>query len=246
MTEAATNADAGSDASETGQALPRAIAVDGSAASGKSTIGRRLASTLGYRFLDTGVMYRAVTHAALAAGIAVEDAVALTSLANRLQLEVSLSSPEGPDNERVYVNGSDVTESLRSSEVEANVSLVSRVAGVRDALVKKQRDIAARQPIVMAGRDIGTVVLPNADIKVYLDASLEERSRRRHEEFSHTGRGATAAEVMDDIRRRDQIDIEREVSPLRPAEDAIVIQTDGRRVEDIIRQVIDLATTASK
>ena len=246
MTEAATDADAGADAGEPGQVLPRAIAVDGSAASGKSTVGRRLASTLGYRFLDTGIMYRAVTHAALATGIAVDDASALTSLANGIQLEISLSSPEKPGDERIYVNGDDVTDSIRSPEVEANVSLVSRVAGVRDALVRKQRDIAAQQSIVMAGRDIGTVVLPNADIKVYLDASLEERSRRRHEEFSHTGRGATAAEVMDDIRRRDQIDIEREISPLRPADDAIIIQTDGRRVEDILSQVIHLVTAASK
>jgi cytidylate kinase len=242
MNEAATEEDAGSFALTQGKALPRAIAVDGSAASGKSTIGRRLAATLGYRFLDTGVMYRAVTWAALDARIHADDTDALTALARDIEVDVSLAQPENPDRERVRVNGRDVTELLRSDQVEANVSLVSRVAGVRDAMVKKQRDIAGRHEIVMAGRDIGTVVLPDADLKVYLDASLEERSRRRHKEFSRTGRGVTAAAVMDDIRRRDQIDSEREVSPLKPAADAIIIQTDGRTVDEVLRQVIDLAT----
>lgn len=244
MNHAATDGDAGSFTLTPGKELPRAIAVDGSAASGKSTIGRRLAATLGYRFLDTGVMYRAVTWAALDAGIDVDDLDALASLARDIEVSVSLAEPGGPDREHVLVNGREVTDLLRSDAVEANVSLVSRVAGVREALVRKQRDIASRHEIVMAGRDIGTVVLPDAALKIYLDASLEERSRRRHEEFGGSRRGVTAATVMDDIRRRDQIDSQREVSPLKPADDAVVIETDGRSVDDVLSQVVDLATMA--
>jgi cytidylate kinase len=134
-----------------------------------------------------------------------------------------------------------VTDRLRTPDVEENVSIVSRVAGVREALVSRQREIARRQSIVMAGRDIGTVVLPQAHLKVYLDASLSERSRRRHQEFERSGHSGTESEVMGDLQRRDQIDTEREVSPLKPAPDAIRISTDGRDVDDILRQVLELA-----
>jgi cytidylate kinase len=219
--------------------VARAIAVDGSAAGKSTSVDACIQLSTVF---DTGVMYRAVTWAALDANVDVDDVEALTALARNIEMDVSLAPPESSDRERVSVNGSDVTEALRTPEVEANVSLVSRVAGVREALVKTQRDIASQHEIVMAGRDIGTVVLPGADLKVYLDASLEERSRRRHQEFSGSGGGVTAEAVRDDIRRRDQIDTEREVSPLKPADDAIVIQTDGRTVDDVLRQVIELAT----
>jgi len=243
MTDAATGTDAGPRRARPSQRHPRAIAVDGSAASGKSTIGRRLALALGWHFLDTGIMYRAVTQAALARNVSIEDAGALTSLARDLRIDVSLPSPDHAEEEQVFVDGVNVTNLLRAPEVEASVSLVSRVAGVRAALVRKQRMIAEEGAIVMAGRDIGTVVLPDAALKVYLDASLSERSRRRHQEFHRSGRAGTEEEVMDDIRRRDQIDSEREVSPLRPAHDAVVIRTDGKEVEEVLEEVIRLAST---
>jgi len=219
---------------------PRVIAVDGSAASGKSTVGRRLAAHLGYPFLDTGVMYRAITHAALQRGADLSDDDALSRLASEARIEVGLPVPGAEGAATITVDGEDVTSKLRGPGVEESVSIVSRVPGVRDALVEKQREIAAGREIVMAGRDIGTVVLPKADLKVYLDASLAERAARRHREFARLGRDVTEEEVMEDIRRRDQIDSQRAVSPLRPAADAVIVDTDGFTLEDVMERVISL------
>jgi cytidylate kinase len=217
---------------------PRRIAVDGSAASGKSTIGRRLAERLGYAFLDTGVMYRAVTHAALERGLSLHDSAAIGELARTLPIDVSLDC-DGSGT-RVTIDGLDVTSHLRSQPVEDAVSIVSRIAAVREALVSRQREIAEQQPIVMAGRDIGTVVLPDADLKVYLDASIEERARRRYADFRAAGDEVSQAIVLEDIRRRDRIDSEREVSPLRPADNAVVIDTDGLSLDEVMDRVIGL------
>jgi CMP/dCMP kinase len=223
--------------------IPRTIAVDGSAASGKSTVGRRLAEALGYAFLDTGVMYRAVTHAALSRGVDVNDRGGLSELANTLSIEVRLPPPGRDGDSHILVDDQDVTGHLRDPGVEDAVSLVSRVAGVRDALVRKQREIAERSSpgIVMAGRDIGTVVLPDADLKVYLDASLEERARRRHADFVESRPEVDREIVLEDIRRRDQIDSEREASPLRPADDSVIIDTDGKSFDAVLGQVLALA-----
>ena len=226
------------DASSGGR--PDLIAVDGSAASGKSTIGRLLASRLGYRFLDTGVMYRAVTWAALQRGIDVHAAAALTALATSIDMTVDLPKPGEDAPAKISVDGSDITQLLRAPEVDENVSLVSRVAGVREALVRRQREIAANGRIVMAGRDIGTVVLQDAGLKVYLDASPEERARRRYGDFVRSGRTASEAAVLQDLRRRDQIDRERDVSPLRPADDAVRIDTDGLTQDEVLDRVLQL------
>lgn len=219
---------------------PQLIAVDGSAASGKSTIGQQLAAALGYPFLDTGVMYRAITLAAIRRGIDVADTEALSRLAGSVRIEVSLPRPRSGGGSTVTVDGEDVTSALRAPEVEEGVSLVSRVPGVREALVRQQREIAGRQPVVMAGRDIGTVVLPDADLKIYLDASLEERARRRHREFATAGRKASEAAVVADIRRRDRIDSERAVSPLKPAADAVVINTDDISQKEVLERILAL------
>jgi cytidylate kinase len=223
---------------------PGLIAVDGSAASGKSTIGRLLAARLGYRFLDTGIMYRAVTWAALERGIDVHDAAALTRLAASIDMSVVLTDPRDPAQARISIDSRDVTEHLRAPEVDENVSLVSRVAGVREALVQRQRAIAEPGRIVMAGRDIGTVVLPDAALKVYLDASPEERARRRYADFVASGRPVTEEAVLQDLRRRDQIDRERDVSPLRPADDAVKIDTDGLTQEQVLERVLGLIERA--
>ena len=214
------------------------IAVDGSAASGKSTIGRRLAERLGYPFLDTGVMYRAVTHAALERGLSLEDSAGIGELAQTLPIDVSLDRKGSGT--RISIDGSDVTSHLRSQPVEDAVSIVSRIAAVREALVSRQRQFAERQPIVMAGRDIGTVVLPDADLKVYLDASIEERARRRYADFLAANNEVSQEIVLEDIRRRDRIDSEREVSPLRPADDAVIIDTDGLSLDEVMDRVIAL------
>jgi cytidylate kinase len=219
---------------------PSVIAVDGSAAAGKSTVGRKLAERLGYPFLDTGLMYRAVTLAAIDRGLDVRDGDNLSLLAGSIALEVAPPTPGSTETCSISVDGLDVTTQLRRADVEAAVSLVSRVAGVREALVRQQREIAGRHPVVMAGRDIGTVVLPGADLKVYLDASISERARRRHSEFREHGREVTRSMVLEDLRRRDQIDTERSVSPLRPADDAVVISTDGLAQEEVLQQVLRL------
>jgi len=239
MNETATESGAPEDSrSGPAHALPRVIAVDGSAASGKSSIGRLLAARLGYPFLDTGVMYRAMTFAALDAGTDIADEVALGRLAQSISLSVTLNGAGTDGETNVSVDSRDVTSSLRRSDVEEAVSLVSRVPVVRDALVSQQREIAERKAIVMAGRDIGTVVLPHADLKLYLDASVEERAGRRHREFESLGRDLSHDEVLGDLRRRDQIDTERHVSPLRPAADAVIINTDGLTLEQVMARVI--------
>ena len=185
-------------------------------------------------------MYRAVTWAALQRGLDVHDAAALTDLASSIDMTVELPEPGDPAPARISVDGRDVTDLLRAPEVDENVSLVSRVAGVREALVRRQRAIAENGRIVMAGRDIGTVVLQDAGLKVYLDASPEERARRRYGDFVRSGQPATEDAVLQDLRRRDQIDRERDVSPLRPADDAVRIDTDGLTQDEVLDRVLRL------
>lgn len=231
-----------SDSTRNAGKAPRAIAVDGSAASGKSTIGRLLAARLGYPFLDTGMMYRAVTAVALQRGVPIDDPDALSALAESTSMSVHTGHPSSGGKTHILVDGVDVTGELRSQAVEDAVSTVSQAPGVRAAMVAQQRQIAGQQPIVMVGRDIGTVVLPNADLKIYLDASAEERARRRHAEFERLGRDASHDAVLEDLRRRDRIDSERAVSPLRPADDARTIDTEGLT----LGAVLDIALSMAK
>ncbi|MGI8588241.1 MAG: (d)CMP kinase [Chloroflexia bacterium] len=229
---------------------PRTIAIDGPASSGKSTIGRLLAERLGYLFFDTGAMYRAVTWAALQRGVPLDDPAALTALAE--SLPVSIRSPASTDNDgraySVFVADRDVTWEIRRPEVEAAVSAVSAGPGVRRALVEQQCRVAETvgaiygpAGIVMAGRDIGTVVLPQADLKIYLDAGPQERARRRFNEQAARGGTATYEETLQDILRRDRIDSTRAASPLRPADGAVRILTDGLSVEKVLGQVLSAA-----
>jgi cytidylate kinase len=224
---------------------PLLIAVDGSAASGKTSVGRMLAERLGYRFLDTGIMYRAITWAALQRGTDLHDAEALTRLANSIDMRVVLPVPGTDEPARIRIDGADVTDSLRSAEVDDAVSAVSQVAGVREALVGRQREIARNGRIVMAGRDIGTVVLRDAPLKLYLDASLKERARRRHADFVRIGHESSEEAVLEDLRRRDQIDSGRDISPMKPADDAVVIDTDGMTMEEVLERSLELAEAAA-
>ncbi len=219
---------------------PSTIAIDGTAASGKSTIGRLLAERLGYLYLDTGAMYRAVTWVALQRGLDIADEEAITALAEAVEIEVVPPTANDGRQYTVYADGEDVTWQIRRPEVDANVSPVSAYPGVRRALTAQQRRIGRRGRVVMVGRDIGTVVMPDADLKIYLDATVEERARRRYREILARGESADYGEVLAAMRRRDKLDSEREVAPLRPAKDAVIIDTTDLTVEEVLARVMEL------
>ena len=216
------------------------IAIDGPAASGKSTLGLRLANTLGYLFFDTGVMYRAVTWLALQRGIDVRDEAALTALAEKTQIDVAPASKSDGRACDVLVDGQDITWETRRRKVEANVSIVSAYRGVRSALSQQQRRIGQRGRIVMVGRDIGTVVLPEADLKIYLDATAEQRARRRFDEIIARGAQADYNEILAKVIERDRIDSTRDLAPLKAAEDAIVLDSDKLTADEVLEQVLAL------
>ena len=217
------------------------IAIDGPAASGKTVVGRLLSAQLGFQYLDTGLMYRAVTLAAIKQSTPISDTIALTNLAADTQITIT----DTPDGTRVLLNSNDVTSSLRDAEVEAIVSQVAAVAGVRSVLVAKQRDIAAAGSIVMAGRDIGTVVLADADIKVYLQASAEVRAKRRRLEQNGAEDNVSVGAVQENLTDRDKQDTQRAASPLRPADDAHIIQTDGLSIEQVVTKIVHLVAARS-
>jgi cytidylate kinase len=221
------------------------IAIDGPAASGKSTIGGRLAERLGYIYFDTGVMYRAVTWAALARGIAIEDEVNVTTLAEQLQIDVLRPTRDDGRQYTVLADGQDVTWDIRKPEVDRGVSPVSTYRGVRAALTAQQRRIGRKGQIVMVGRDIGTVVLPDADLKIYLDATQDERVERRYREVVARGEPADYCVVVDSVRRRDKIDSGRVLAPLRPADDAVVIDTTPLDIEEVLDRVLALIDSSA-
>jgi cytidylate kinase len=217
--------------------LPSTIAIDGTAASGKSTVAELLAHWLGYMYFDTGVMYRAVTWAALNRHIPVDHLEPVSALAETLTIEVK---PGGPDDGRQYTvlaDGQDVTWEIRSPAVETAIGRVSGYPRVRAALTAQQRRIAAGGAIVMVGRDIGTVVLPQADLKIFMRASAQERAQRRYREaLAHSG-SANYNEILAAIEERDRQDKEKPISPMIPADDAVIIDTDGLTIEQVLRQV---------
>jgi len=211
----------------------RIVAVDGPSGAGKSTVSRALAARLDLDVLDTGAMYRAVTLAALEAGLALDDGAALGALAERLVLDVG---------DRVRLDGRDVTAEIRGPEVTAAVSTVSAHPQVRSVLVERQRAWAsARGGGVVEGRDIGTVVFPDAPLKVFLVASEEERARRRHHDESAAARATDVGRVAEDLARRDRLDQSRATSPLAAAEDAVVVDTTDRMVDDVVDELVALA-----
>ena len=217
---------------------PVKIAIDGPVASGKTVVGRALARRLCLRFLDTGTMYRAVTWAAVERGLEMSEVETLSDLAEDMDIRLELQEGE----HRIVVEGTDVTDLMRSPQVELNVSAVSTISGVRRALVRQQRRIAAQDPlgIVVVGRDIGTVVLPDAAVKVFLEASLHIRVRRRYDEFRRKGDRRDMERLTAEIQMRDKIDSERADSPLRPAIDAVRIETDGLRIDQVVGRIQDL------
>ena len=219
---------------------PSIIAIDGPAASGKSTLGLKLANELGYLFFDTGVMYRAVTWIALDHDINVSDEEKVTALAQESPIDVAPASKSDGRACDVLAAGRDITWETRLPDVDANVSVVSAYAGVRAALSQQQRRIGQRGKIVMVGRDIGTVVLPEADLKIYLDASAEERAKRRFDEMTARGAKVDYDTILAKVIERDRIDSTRDVAPLKAADDAIVIDSDKMNVDEVFERVMGL------
>jgi cytidylate kinase len=225
---------------------PTTIAIDGPAASGKSTVAAVLAKQLGYLYFDTGVMYRAATWAALDRGIAISDESAVTRLTETLQIDVKPPSQDDGRQYDVLCDGRDVTWGIRSPEVDANVSPVSVYPGVRAALTAQQRRIGLRGHVVMVGRDIGTVVLPEAQLKIYLDASAEERAQRRFREVqARSDQTQTYEEILANVKRRDAIDSGRATAPLKAAPDAIVLDSTGLSIAEVVAQVEELIARRS-
>ncbi len=222
------------------QSPPKIIALDGPAASGKSTVGSRVADALDYLFFDTGVMYRAVTWMALERKIDIHDENAVTILTEDTPIDVR--SPSQADGRAcdVLVANEDITWQTRRPEVDANVSVVSAYPGVRAALTVQQRRIGKRGKVVMVGRDIGTVVLPEADLKIYLDASAEKRARRRYDEIIARGEKADYAEILQKVIQRDHIDTTRDIAPLKPAEDAIILNSDQLNEDQVFEKIMAL------
>lgn len=215
----------------------KVIAIDGPAAAGKSTVARELADTLDILLFDTGSLYRAVTLAALRQGADLADESALKTLAERSEIELRPSSVEDGRLADVLLDGEDVTWALRSPDIDANVSQVAAWPAVRTALLETQRKIADGNKVVMVGRDIGTIVTPGAGTKIYLDATVEERARRRYHDIRNLGEKIDYASVLDDLRERDYKDSTRATAPLKAAEDSIRIKTDGLSVDEIVLQI---------
>jgi cytidylate kinase len=219
---------------------PSIIAIDGPAASGKTTVGRDLADALGYLYFDTGLMYRAVTYEALRRSIDVNEEVSITAIAEQIVIDVQSSASGERYPSVIYIDGHNVTTFLHTQAVDAYVSKVSAYAGVRVALTRQQRRIGERGRVVMVGRDIGTVVFPNADLKVYMEASVEERARRRWQDRKVDGHKETYEEVLVAMRSRDAKDSRRTLAPMRPAEDAIRIDTTSLPISAVLARVMAL------
>jgi len=219
----------------------RVIAIDGPAASGKTTVAQRVAQHLGYLFFDTGVMYRAVTLAALDREIPPQDEAGVAALAQSIRVDVR---PPSVDDGRLYdvvADGQDVTWSIRAERVDRHVSQVSAYAGVRQAMTRLQRGIGLRGAVVMVGRDIGTVVLPEADLKVFLVASVDERARRRQREMAERGQPAEFEAIRQAMAPRDEFDSSRALAPLKPATEAVILDTTDLSIEQVVGQVVELA-----
>ncbi len=209
------------------------VAIDGPAGAGKSTVAKQVANRLNLVYIDTGAMYRAVTLKALRGGVDLDRQEELTGLARQSRIDLVGGTPQ-----KVFLDGEDVTEEIRTPEVSRSVSLVAMVPGVREVLVEQQRRLAQETGVVMDGRDIGAVVLPQAQAKFFLTASAEERACRRAKELMDKGYTIDITGLTEEIRERDQLDSNRAVSPLVPAEDAIIIDSSGMTVEEVVHRIV--------
>ncbi|MEC5252431.1 (d)CMP kinase [Bacillus licheniformis] len=213
------------------------IAIDGPAAAGKSTVAKIVARKKSYIYIDTGAMYRAITYLALEKGVDLNDEAALTALLKESAIDLTVS-PEGE--QKVYIAGEDVTEAIRTDSVSNQVSIVAKYAGIREEMTKRQQQLAEKGGVVMDGRDIGTHVLPNAEVKIFLLASVEERAKRRFEENVKKGYNVNYETLAEEIRRRDKLDSEREISPLKKADDALEIDTTLLTIDEVAEKILQI------
>ena len=216
----------------------KVIAIDGPSGVGKGTVARAIADAFGYRHVDTGAMYRALAWGALDRGLDLEDEAAVSALARSVDIAVGAGL--------VSVDGVDVTRAIRTPQIDRAVTSVARMPSVREVLVARQRELGRLGGVVMEGRDIGTVVFPDADVKIYLDASPEERARRRAADPAHGGRGEALATVASAMADRDRIDSTRAASPLMIAPDAVVVDTTGASVADVVTRVMAIIDGGSR
>lgn len=208
-----------------------AIAIDGPAAAGKSTVAKKVAERLGYTYIDTGAMYRSITYAALEANVDLNKEDEVYNVLEQMELDMN-------EKLQVFIDGKEVTDQIRTEEVSRNVSKVASYAGVREELVKRQKQMAAKRGVVMDGRDIGTHVIPDAEVKIFMIASAEERAKRRHKENLNKGFTSDYEQLKKEIEERDRIDMEREVSPLKKAEDAIELDTTSLSIEEVVNEIM--------
>jgi len=218
------------------------VAIDGPASAGKSTIAKILASHLKYVYVDTGAMYRTVTLAAKKSGVAYSDESGIVNLLSQIDIRFEPGIPT----QRVYLNNQEVTEDIRSTEVTNNVSQVASYAAVRQNLVERQRQIANSSDIIMDGRDIGTTVLPHAQVKIFLIASVEERANRRYKENVAKGMTVDLVSLKEDIEARDYKDSHREISPLTQAKDAVLVDTTGLSIDDVVSKITKIIQNKQK
>lgn len=212
------------------------VAIDGPASAGKSTIAKILATKLNYVYVDTGAMYRTITLAAKKSGIAYNDEEKIKNLLSQTEIRFEPSTPV----QRVFLNDTDVTEEIRSAEVTNNVSVVASFADVRSNLVNRQREIANNNSVIMDGRDIGTTVLPEADVKIFLVASVDERAQRRYKENVAKGMTTDLETLKREIEARDYKDSHRQISPLTQAKDAILVDTTGQSIDDVVAKIANI------
>ncbi|WP_192929519.1 (d)CMP kinase [Leuconostoc mesenteroides] len=212
------------------------VAIDGPASAGKSTIAKILATKLNYVYVDTGAMYRTITLAAKKNGIAYNNEEKIKNLLSQTEIRFEPSTPV----QRVFLNDTDVTEEIRSAEVTNNVSVVASFADVRSNLVNRQREIANNNSVIMDGRDIGTTVLPEADVKIFLVASVDERAQRRYKENVAKGMTTDLETLKREIEARDYKDSHRQISPLTQAKDAILVDTTGQSIDDVVAKIANI------
>ncbi len=215
------------------------IAIDGPAAAGKSTISKIVAKKLGYTYIDTGAMYRAVTYYVMKKGVDPKDEAASVALINEIKIELR---PDG----KVFCNDEDVTRVIREPSVSGNVSYIASYKDIRLALVDQQRRMSNKVSVVMDGRDIGTYVLPHADVKIFMIASVEERAKRRYKENMEKGIACTFEDIVADVEKRDRIDSSRAFAPLKPAEDSVLLDTTPYSIDEVVEKVLEIVNSKVK